>query len=252
MNPHPESRTITFADLSSALVSGLQRFQQSSLISIIYSTLFTLIGLGLYIVLEAVKIAPISHSLAGGFMLFGPALLVGFFSISEALDAGRKPLFTDIFKGLRHSPPGLWGFSLLCLFLFFIWITEAATVYAFVVGTLPVGFLEMLPPDSPVTGFLLFTSLGGALLAFIAFVAAAFTPPLLIYTDAGMVEAVSASARAVFNNFGVMMVWALLLVVLVMGGAWFLPLLPLTLPLAAYASLALYQAVFEAEPSQPR
>jgi len=215
------------------------------LLNLIYSTLFTLIGLGLYILLEAEKIAPISHSLAGGFMLFGPTLLVGFFRISDAIDAGRKPLLFDILKGFLHSPAGLWGFSLLCLFLFFIWITEAATVYTFMVGRLPIGFLGMLPPDAPVTGFFFITSLGGAVLAFIAFVAAAFTPPLLIYTDAGMVQAVSASARAVFRNFWIMMAWALLLVILVMGAAWFLPLLPFTLPVAAHTSLALYRTVFE-------
>ncbi len=198
-------------------------------------------------ILEAEKIAPISHSLAAGFLLIGPALLVGFFGISDALDQGRKPVISDIFKGFRHSSAGLWGFSMLCVFLFLIWLTEAATVYAFVVGADPIDFIGMVPPDDNVIGFLFFTSLGGLVLAFITFIASAFTVPLMFYTDTHMVQAVVASARAVFRSFRVMITWAMLLVILIMGAAWFLPLLPLTLPVGAYASLALYHAVFVAD-----
>jgi uncharacterized membrane protein len=244
MSQSPTLRKVTFSDLQAALASGVRLFRQTTLISLSYSTLFTLIGFALYVALEAGKIAPMSHSLAGGFMLVGPALLAGFFSIADAVAAGRKAGIADIFNGFRHTNAGLWGLSLLCLFLFFIWITEAATVYAFVVGAMPVGFLAMLPPDSSVSGFLLFTSLGGAALAFLTFVATAFSVPLLFYTDSSMVQAVTASTRTVFSSFLVMMTWALMLVVLIMAAAWFLPILPLTLPVAAYASLALYRSAF--------
>ncbi|MCW8825469.1 MAG: DUF2189 domain-containing protein [Gammaproteobacteria bacterium] len=244
MSQHPQSRKLTLSDLSHAFRTGSHKFSQTKLLSITYSALFTFIGFALYTILEAGKIAPMSHSLAGGFMLVGPALLAGFFSISDALDEGRNPGISDIFKGFRQSPAGLWGIALLCLFLFFIWLTEAATVYAFVVGTVPVSFIELLPPDSGVTGFLFFTSLGGALLAFITFVVTAFSVPLMYYSNSSMVTATVTSTRTVFRNFFVMMVWALLLVILIMGAAWFLPLLPLTLPLAAYTSLAIYRATF--------
>lgn len=244
MSQRPEPREITFSDLSAALRTGAQRFRHTLLLSLCYSALFTLIGFGLYMILDAWKLAPMSHTLAAGFMLVGPALLVGFFSISDALDRGQKPVISDIFKGFRHSPPGLWGFAMLTVFLFFIWITEAATVYAFVVGNEPVSFMGMVSTDENVAGFLWFTSLGGLLLAFIAFIASAFTVPLIIYSESTMVQAIVASARAVFRSFLVMMTWAMLLVILIMGAAWFLPLLPLTLPVAAYAGLALYRAVF--------
>ena len=244
MSQYPEPTIITFSDLRMALQSGVQRFKQTLFLSLIYSTLFTIIGLGLYIALEAAKIAPLSHSLAAGFMLAGPALLAGFYGISDALDLGRKPAISDIFKGFTHSSLGLWVFTLLCAFIFFIWLTEAATVYAFVVGSKPTSFISMVPPSESVTGFLFFTSLGGALLAFIVFIASAFTVPLMIYTETGMVAAIIASTRAVFKNFLVMMTWALLLVFLIMGAAWFLPLLPFTLPVGAYASLALYRTIF--------
>lgn len=248
MSHRPEPRKISFSDLGAALHFGAQRFRQTTWLSLAYSSLFTLIGLGLYLILEAGKIAPISHSLAAGFMLIGPALLVGFFTISDAVDQGRKPALSDIFKGFLHSSAGLWGFTLLCVFLFLIWMTEAATVYAFVVGADPVSFMGMLPPDDNVAGFLIFTSLGGLVLAFILFIASAFAVPLMTYTDTSMVQAVVASARAVFANFFVMMTWALLLVFLIMGAAWFLPLLPLTLPVCAYTSITLYRVVF-AQPS---
>jgi uncharacterized membrane protein len=247
MSQCPHSRKITFTNLTTALLIGIQRFKQTLWLSLGYSSLFTLIGFGLYMLLEAGKIAPISHSLAAGFVLMGPALLVGFFSISDAVEQQRRPAVSDIIKGFCHSNLGLWGFSILCMFLFIIWITEAATIYAFIVGAEPVGFMEMLPPDDNVTGFLLFSSAGGLLLALITFIASAFTVPLMIYTDTSMVQAIVASTRAVFRNYIVMMAWAMLLLILIMGAAWFLPLLPLTLPVAAYASLVLYRTVFVEE-----
>lgn len=245
MSQDLESHTITFSDLGNALLVGAQHFRQSKVVSIAYSALFTLIGLVLYIILEAEKIAPMSYSLAVGFMLVGPAILVGFFSISDALDQDRRPRAADIFKGFRQISAGLWGLSMLCMFLFMIWITEAATIYAIVVGPDPIGFLGLVPPGDKATSFIIFASLGVVVIAFIVFTASAFAVPLMIYTNVGMVKAIVNSVRAVFKNFFIMMVWALLLVILIMGAAWFLPLLPLTLPVCAYASLALYRAVFK-------
>jgi len=244
MSKYPKPRTISFHDLSVALQTGAHHFAQSKLLSVVYSTLFSFIGVVLYIVIEVEKIAPMSHSLAAGFMLVGPTLLIGFFNISDSIDQGRKPGISDILKGIRQTPLGLWGISLLCIFLFFIWITEAATVYAFVIGPEPIGFMGLVAPDDKVTSFLIFTSLGGLVITFIVFACSAFSVPLLVYTDTNMVSAVVASVRAIFRNFLVMMTWALLLVFLIMGAAWLLPLLPLTLPIAAYASLALYRSVF--------
>ncbi len=244
MSQHPEQNTISFSDLTAALGIGMQQFKNSMLFSLGYSTLFTLVGFALYMLLELQGMAPMSHSLAGGFMLIGPAIVVGFFKISDAVDEGRKPSMSDILYGFLHSPVGLWGASLLCLFLFMIWISEAATVYAFVIATEPVTFMGMVSAGENVNQFIFYTSLGGLVIAFITFVASAFSVPLLVYTKLGMVQAIVASISAVFRNFLVMMTWAMLLVLLVMVAAWFLPLLPLSLPVAAYSSLALYRAVF--------
>ena len=127
MSQRPEPRNITFSDLNVALHFGARRFKQTARLSLTFSILFTLIGFGLYMMLEVWQMAPISHSLAMGFMLIGPALLAGFFSISDTLDQGRKPVLSDVFKGFSHAHLGLWGFSVLSLFIFFIWLTEAAT-----------------------------------------------------------------------------------------------------------------------------
>ena len=65
--------------------------------------------------------------------------------------------------------------------------------------------------------------------------------PLLCERRCGLVNAVAASVRIVFGNFGPAMLWAALLASVVIGSIMLLPLLPLTLPWLAYASHALYR-----------
>ncbi len=244
MNQRPEPVKVTFSLIGESLAAGAAQFKRAPGLSIGYSALFTLIGFMMYMFLETEKLAPMSISLAGGFMLVGPALLAGFFSVSDTLDEGRSPTIGDIIAGFRKSPAGLWGIAFLCMFLFFIWITDAGTIYAFVVGQDPIGFLALLPPIDNVTTFLFFSSLMGLVLAFIIFAISAFSVPLLIYQGTPIVQAVVASIRAVFRNFVVAIAWALVLTLLVMTAALFLPLLPLTLPICAYASLYIYRGVF--------
>lgn len=239
-----EPRKISLATLGAALGQGLADYRAMLLPCLVYSLVFSLAGLMLFLILEAAKVAPISLSLAGGFLLIGPALLAGFFGLAAARDAGRPAQLRDILAGFRQAPAGLWGLTLICGLMFLIWMTDAATVYAFVVGQYPVGFGELLPPVESVRRFVLFSSLMGLALALILFAASAFSVPLLIDRDPGIVAAVVASARAVWRNLGVMLAWALILAVLVMGAAWFLPLLPLTLPVCALAGRRLYQQVF--------
>lgn len=87
----------------------------------------------------------------------------------------------------------------------------------------------------------------GAVLAFIIFAISAFSVPLLCARRAGLVRAVSASVRAVFANFGVVMVWAVLISTLTIGSILVLPLFLVVFPLLAYASDAIYRQVFPEE-----
>jgi uncharacterized membrane protein len=88
----------------------------------------------------------------------------------------------------------------------------------------------------------LWSSLSGAVVAFLLFAISAFAAPLLCERRVGLVEAVVTSVYVVFGNFFTTMVWAVLLSATVIGSILLLPLLLLTLPWLAYTSRALYRA----------
>jgi uncharacterized membrane protein len=234
-------------DISAALVEGLQQFTSAPGLSAAFAAIFVGIGLILFTVVEVASIAPISLSLAGGFMLVGPALLAGFFSISDRLRASEHPTAMDIWAGFRRMPRGGWALSFVCVLLFLIWITDAGILYGFMVGREPIGFLRLLHLEEIVMKYAFFSAIMGGLLAFILFAVSAFSIPLIYDRRAQLVSGVVASVRAVFACFPVMISWAALLAAVIIVSAMLLPLLLVSLPIMAYASRTFYLRVYPME-----
>ena len=184
---------------------------------------------------------PFIIAAAGAFMLIGPAVLAGYFGIAAALEAGRRPGLGDIGAGFAGASRALWALALVCGLLFMIFVTDAAILYAYMIGDVPVWLGELLPVAESVSRFVLWSSVSGGVVAFLLFTVSAFAVPLLCERRATLVEAVVSSVRVVFGNFFVAMVWAVLLSATVIASILLLPLLLLTLPWLAYASRALYR-----------
>ena len=144
----------------------------------------------------------------------------------------------------RKLPRGGWVVSFVCALLFLIWITDAGTLYGFMIGREPTAFARLLQAEESVQRFLFYSSLMGAVLAFIIFAVSAFSIPLIYDGRADLVSGVVASVRAVFGRFPATIVWACLLAFVIIVSAALLPLLVVTLPVMAYASRALYFRVF--------
>lgn len=209
-----------------------------------YSALFVVIGALLFLALDRASIAPLSLSVAGGFMLVGPALLAGFFALADCRDSGGHPRLGHVWQGFRALPRDGWAISFVCALLLLIWLTDAGTLYGFMVGQTPATFRYFMSGQTSMTKFVAFSSLMGAGLALIIYTVSAFSVPLIHYRRATLVTAVVASARAVFGQPSIMLCWAFLLAAVIIASAWALPLLVYTLPVMAYASRALYLQVF--------
>lgn len=231
-------------DIVASLGEGHAMFRATVAPSLAYAALFAVIGGILFLALELLSIAPLSVSAAGGFVLLGPALLAGFFAIADRHERGRKPTLADVWQGFCTMPRGGWVVSFVCALLLLIWLTDAGTLYGFMVGQVPQGFGEFLRAHATVMNFLAFSSLMGAGLAFILFCVSAFSIPLIHDRRANLVSGVVASVRAVFSRFPVMMCWALLIAGVMLLSAWLLPLLLYALPTMAYTSRAFYHRVF--------
>ena len=242
--PVPRPARVGMADLAASIGDGIAVFRAVPGLSMAYAAVFVVLGGLLFAVLELMAVAPLSVSLAGGFMLIGPALLAGFFAIVDRHRSGGRPGLADISAGFRRLPLGGWVVSFVCALLFLIWITDAGTLYGFMVGQVPTGFASLLPADSAVARFMLFSSIMGAALAFIIFSVSAFSIPLIYDRRATLVSGVVASVRAVFTRFPVVMTWALTMSAVIILSALLLPLLLLTLPVMAYASRAFYWRIY--------
>jgi len=209
--------------------------------SLAYALIFTLAGLAIIGTLLAQGWAPFIIAAAGAFMLVGPAILAGFFGIAAAHEAGEAAGFAAVSRGFATAANALWALALVCGLLFMIFVTDAAILYAYMVGATPVWLGELLPAGDGVARFVGWSAVSGAVVAFLLFCISAFAVPLLCERRAGLVGAVACSVKVVFGNFMVAMIWALLLSTVVIGSVLLLPLLPLTLPWLAYASRALYR-----------
>ncbi len=219
-------------------------FIRSRNVSVTYAMLFAAIGLiALFAVVKADAV-PMALPLTGGFMLVGPFLLLGYFRIADCLIAGQVVNWREPFAGFRKVPRAMFAVAAVCALFFLIWITDAATLYGFMIGEVPVSLQAMIPPGTNVRLFILWSSLMGAVLAFVIFSVLGFAVPLLYYRRAGLTGAVILSVRAVFNNFFVCIVWAVLLAVTVMGSILVLPLFLVAFPVMAYASHSFYHQTF--------
>ncbi len=232
---------LSLPSLQRALLEGWRVAGATRGVSVAYALVFTLAGLAIMGGLLHRGWTPFILAAAGAFMLVGPAILAGFFGIAEALEAGKAPGTGDIVSGYRRAARALWALALICLLLFMIFVTDAAILYAYMIGVEPVWLDRLLPASLAVVSFMRWTAVSGLVVACLLYCVAAFSVPLLCERRAGLVEAVVLSVRVVFGNFLPVVFWAFILAVVIIGSVLLLPLLPLTLPWMAYASRALYR-----------
>lgn len=233
---------LTLDSLFDALAEGWRVANETRGTSIAYTAIFVLAGAAIIGGLLARGWTPFVIAAAGAFMLVGPVILAGYFGIARACETDGRVGFSAVAAGFGGASRALWALALVCGLLFMIFVTDAAILYAYMIGDVPVWLGELLPASASVARFVLWSSVSGAVVAFLLFAVSAFAVPLLCERRASLVEAVVKSVRIVFGNFFTTMVWAVLLSVTVIASILMLPLLLLTLPWLAYASRALYRS----------
>jgi uncharacterized membrane protein len=238
------SRRLTLSLIAKAVMIGWQRFSDSRTVSVTYSMIFAVIGFLMLAGIEQASLAPMMLPLAGGFMLIGPILLCGFFSVADRLGTKVPAKFSDVLAGFRRASREILALATVCMLLFLIWITDAATLYGFMVGRTPSLLLGLLPQPDNVGSFVFWSSLMGSVLAGVIFSISAFSVPLLYYRRAGLVQAVVLSVKTVLANFLPCLLWALLLAGAMMSSILLLPLFLVVFPVLSFASHALYEEIF--------
>ncbi|HET7776409.1 MAG TPA: DUF2189 domain-containing protein [Azospira sp.] len=234
-------RKLHLASLSRALHTGWRTFAANRRASMAWALPFAAVAVLLWLILGQAEVAPMALAASGGFMLVGPLLLVGYFELADRAAQGENIRFAHALAAYRRAPASLWAMGAICTFFYLIWITDAATLYGFMVGGTPRGFATLAAPGADVKAFALWSSLMGAVLAFMIYAVTGFAVPLLHYRRAGLIQAVVLSVRTIFGNFLVALAWGLFLAGCIIASVLLLPLFPLAFPVLAYASHALYR-----------
>lgn len=229
------------------LAAGWTDFRRSRGLSAAYSFAFVVIGLGLTAGLAAAGRAYLIVPLGAGFLLVGPALTVGFYAISRDLEAGREPALRSAYVAWRANPGPLLALGLVLLLFLLVWLWVAALVFALSFPDAGFDWQRALVATlftARGRAFLALGTVAGAAMATVAFVAGAFSLPLMLDRRVGLAEALATSATAVVLNARAMAVWAALIVLFTAAGlaSWYIGLC-VTLPLIGHATWHAYRAV---------
>jgi uncharacterized membrane protein len=229
------------------LAAGWRDFRRSRGVSFAYAFVFVVAGACLTAGLTAAELESLIMPLAAGFMLIGPALAVGFYAISRDLEANRSPALGSAYFAWRANPQPLFALGLSVLTFLLMWLIFAGMVYAVSFPDAGFDWQRALPGSLLTVKALPFLAAGtavGAVMATIAFVAGAFSLPLLLDQRVDVMEALAISATAVVMNARAMAVWAGLVVLFTVAGlVWWYVGLCVTLPLIGHATWHAYRAV---------
>ena len=232
---------------------GWRDLTQAPGVSLAYGLIFTGVGalltLGLAL-MDQLVIAPVVMS---GFALIAPALAIGIYQVSRAMERGEKPRFRMVISRYPGRLSQIAFLSLLLLMLLLLWVRVAQFIFILVSPDAPIEpgpFLEYILTTPQGLSLAVIGTLVGAVLAAAAFAISAIAFPMLVDQDVDAITALVASIRAVFSQPFVMLTWAWLIAFMVTAGiAVFLIGLTVTFPWIAHATWHAYKD-FAPEPEQ--
>ena len=181
-------------------------------------------------------------SLVTGFVLMGPVLAFGLYSISHQLEMGLKPRIGYCLQDSRTHLRNELLFALVVLVILLVWARAASMVHVF----FPIS------EDLGLIGWLQFLAVGsavGSIFAGLVFTASAFSLPMMLDRGTDAITSALTSTNAVLKNKPVMALWGALIVVLVTIGFLTAYLgLAVVLPLIGHATWHAYkEAIVPAE-----
>lgn len=228
------------------LKAGWADFVRAPQVSLLYGLIF--VGAGLLIItglwsIDQTSLIPIAMS---GFALVAPALAIGIYQVSRALERGEKPRFRIMITRYPSRLSQIGFMSVLLALLLMIWFRTAQFLY---IGIVPAGsefdlnaFIPFLLTEPKGLTLLVVGTAIGAILASLAFSISVLTFPMLVDQDVDAITALVASIRAVFTQPFVLLTWAWLIAFWVIAGSVvFIIGLAVTFPLLAHASWHAYK-----------
>lgn len=242
----PEIQPITTNDIKDCLRLGLADFRRAPAFGILFSAVYVLGGLVLYLVLTAVGQTWWLVPLALGFPLLAPFLAVGLYEVSRRLEQA-EPLDWNAVLGvvIRQKDRQIPSMAVVILVFFMFWVFVAHTVYALFFGlsAFEGSMIAKFTSPTGLTMLALGTGIGGAM-ALMLFALMVISLPLLLDKELDFVTAMITSFNAVLKSPAAMLTWAAII-----AGALVVAMVPVflglfvALPVLGHATWHLYRRV---------
>ena|ERR1700754_2885637 len=242
------ARPLTTSDPFKWLSQGWQDFRTQMPLSLAYGAIIFAISIALVASLYAYKYDYILFPAFAGFMVIGPVLAVGLYEKSRLIEEGKPVSLPDmLFVQPRSGGQILFTGVLLCL-LMIVWIRAAVLIYALFFGMVAFPGLDRIVPMlfSTPTGWamLVVGTLVGGLFAAFSFAISVFSIPMLLYQRTDAFTAMGSSMALVWNNLGVLLIWAAIVLALFLASlATGMLALVVIYPLLGHATWHAYRAV---------
>ena len=145
------------------------------------------------------------------FILGGPVLAFGLYSISRQLEKGLVPQFGYCIRESGGQMRNELLFALILLVIFLVWARAASMVHVFFPISGDTGLMEWVQ-------FLGVGTAVGAIFAGLVFVASAFSLPMMLDRNTDAITSALTSVNAVRSNIPAMIVWSAVIIALVLVG----------------------------------
>jgi len=242
----PAIHPVSSDDIRIALRLGLADFRRAPAFGILFSAVYVLGGLVLYLVLAAIGQSWWLIPLSLGFPILAPFAAVGLYEVSRRLESGAPLDFNSVLGAVfRQKDRQIPSMAVVILVFFMFWVFVAHTIFALFFGMAAFrgSVLDMaLTPNGLV--MLVVGSLVGGAMALTLFSLMVVSLPLLLDKELDFVTAMITSFHSVLASPVPMLTWAAIIagVLLVAMAPMFLGLF-VALPVLGHASWHLYRRV---------
>jgi len=220
------------------LAAGWRDVRRAPALTAVYGAVIVLVSVAISALAWQLGRFALLAALLSGFVFVAPLIAVGLYSVSCALEEGRRPQLSDSFRLIRSIPGQAAVFALIQMVVLFTWSRSGMMVSAFM----------PIEPDNiqSLIEFLAVGSAFGTIFAALTFATTAFSLPMIADRDVDMVTAVVSSVNAVLRNKRVALIWAsLIALITLIGFATAFVGLGLLMPWLAYAAWHSYRETLD-------
>jgi uncharacterized membrane protein len=237
------------------LSQGWRDFKKAPGISLLYGTVFVIVGLALTFGLVSAGLGSLILPVAGGLMILAPILVVGLYDVARRLEAGLPVSLADCFNAFGRSAGQLAAMGIVLLVCYLVWVRTALLLFMLFLNQEPPPldrFLVDVILSAQGAPLLLVGSVVGAAFAATVFSITAISIPLIYDRPVDVLTSVGVSLLTVRENFKVMFGWAALIVLVTAAGlATAFIGLAVALPVLAYATWHAYRDLITGGPVYP-